>query len=327
MNRIDRGEEASTERLWTDVSYLASDELDGREPGTEGHELAANYIEAQLGELGLEPLFTAGYAQPVQGSPDGSGRNLCGELTGETDRRILIGAHYDHFRGIPGADDNAAAVAIAMEVARRLQPWSGKAHVVFAFFDQEEPPYFPSSSMGSSQFVEDCPFDLDTLDCAIVMDLCGHSVPYGECPEALFAMGSEHHSYLAEAVLAVNTEQLPLLPVPHEIAPNLSDHLAFGERGLPFLFLTCGHWEHYHQPSDTLDVLDVSKMARIAMALEEMVRQLDAIPLDSPDRWNATADFDRIAAGSFQRLTGMEVPPDRATLVTAARAWLASVGG
>ena len=67
-------------------------------------------------------------------------------------------------------------------------------------------------------------------------------MPYGECPEALFAMGAEHQAYLAEAVLAASTEQLPLLPVPHDVAPNLSDHYAFGEAGVPFLFLTCGRW-------------------------------------------------------------------------------------
>ena len=327
MNESDRRDGATGERLWADVSYLASTELDGRAPGTVGHELAAEYIEARMEDLHLEPLFTAGYRQSIPGAPDGSGRNLCGELPGETERRILIGAHYDHFQGIPGADDNAAAVAIAMEVARRLKPWSGRAHIVFAFFDQEEPPYFQTSTMGSNRFVADCPFDLDTVDCAIVMDLCGHTVPYGDCPQALFAMGAEHQAYLAEAVLMLDTAQLPLLPVPHDIAPDLSDHLAFRKRGVPFLFLTCGRWEHYHQPTDTLDVLDLPKMVHIADAVGGLVCSLDSqIPIQAAG-WRATPEFDHLAARSFRRLTGLELPADRATLVAAAQVWLAQVGG
>jgi hypothetical protein len=327
MRDLDRATRATVRRLWADVSYLASPELDGRAPGTDGHELAAEHIEAQMEELRLGPLFDAAFGQSIQGLKGDSGRNLCGELPGKTERRILIGAHYDHIQGCPGADDNAAAVAIALEVARRLQPWSGQAHVVFAFFDQEEPPYFRTPTMGSSQFVQDCPFPLDTLDCAIVMDLCGHTVPYGQCLEALFAMGAENQQYLADAVLAVSTEQLPVLPVPHEIAPDLSDHWAFGERRAPFLFLTCGRWEHYHQPTDRLEVLDLPKMAGIADVVESLVRRLDSHTPYSSALQAPTTDFDNIAAESFRRLTGLDLPPDLATLIVAARAWLGQVGG
>jgi len=278
-------------------------------------------------ELQLDPLFSGEYGQPIHGANDGSGRNLCGQLPGRTQRRILIGAHYDHFRGILGADDNAAAVAIAMEVARRLHPWSGQAHIVFAFFDQEEPDYFQSPTMGSIQFVNDCPFSLDDLDCAIVLDLCGHAVPYGNCPEALFVMGAEHRAYLLDTTLAAATEGLEVLPVPHDIAPGLSDHVAFDERELPFLFLTCGRWQHYHRPTDTIEVLDLAKMGRIVGAVEAMVRHLDAHPGGARPADEPSPDYDRIAADGFHRLTGMKLPPDRAGLVDMARGWLSQVGG
>src|SRR5262249_44536347 len=32
---------------------------------------------------------------------------------------------------------------------------------------------------------------------------------------------------------------------------------------IPYLFLTCGRWEHYHQRSDTPDRLNYEKMGRI----------------------------------------------------------------
>jgi hypothetical protein len=325
MNTVDTSHDATVARLRTDVTYLASPALDGREPGTAGHELAARYIEERVRELALEPLFTAGHARPIRGAA--GARNLCGQLPGTTNRRILVGAHYDHFQGILGADDNAAAVAIGLEVARRLQPWSGRAQVVFAFFDQEEPPNFQSSTMGSMQFVNDCPFPLADLDCAIVMDLCGHAIPFGECPQALVAMGAENQAYLGEAVGAVSTDPLPVLPVPHAVEPDLSDHVAFRRRGAPFLFLTCGRWEHYHARTDTIEVLDLPKMGRIAMALEGLVRHIDAAEVDAVARRTPWAGFDREAARGFRRLTGFEVPPDRGVMVAAARDWLRAVGG
>ncbi len=38
------------------ITYLASDELKGRKPGTQGAELAANYIQAYFKKIGLKPL-------------------------------------------------------------------------------------------------------------------------------------------------------------------------------------------------------------------------------------------------------------------------------
>jgi len=47
-----------------DLSYLASDELMGRFPGTDGERMAADYIEKQFRSLGLQPLGTQQFKQP-----------------------------------------------------------------------------------------------------------------------------------------------------------------------------------------------------------------------------------------------------------------------
>ena len=38
------------------IRFLASDALAGRDAGSEGYEIAANYVAAQMQQLGLEPL-------------------------------------------------------------------------------------------------------------------------------------------------------------------------------------------------------------------------------------------------------------------------------
>jgi len=56
----------SVERIKADVTYLASDRLEGRGPGTRGEELATEYIAAEFKKAGLKPVGGRGtFFQPV----------------------------------------------------------------------------------------------------------------------------------------------------------------------------------------------------------------------------------------------------------------------
>ena len=52
-------------RWWGHVSFLASDDLQGRDTGSEGHRKAAAYVAEQFKGAGLAPAGTSGYLQPV----------------------------------------------------------------------------------------------------------------------------------------------------------------------------------------------------------------------------------------------------------------------
>lgn len=57
----------SPERVKAHVTFLADDLLEGREPGTRGHELAARYIASQFAQLGIKPGAKGNsYYQPVE---------------------------------------------------------------------------------------------------------------------------------------------------------------------------------------------------------------------------------------------------------------------
>ncbi len=60
---FDFTEEAVISRLKEDVYTLASEEMEGREAGTEGERKAAAYIKERMQEIGLEPLFGDTYYQ------------------------------------------------------------------------------------------------------------------------------------------------------------------------------------------------------------------------------------------------------------------------
>jgi hypothetical protein len=54
----------------------------------------------------------------------------------------VVGAHYDTVAATAGAGDNASAVAVMLELARRVSESELKIPVVFAAFTLEEPPAF-----------------------------------------------------------------------------------------------------------------------------------------------------------------------------------------
>jgi hypothetical protein len=62
----------------------------------------------------------------------------------------IIGAHYDSYGSMPGANDNASGVAGLLEIARILQKTSLlQKEIDLVFYSTEEPPYFSSKEMGS----------------------------------------------------------------------------------------------------------------------------------------------------------------------------------
>lgn len=106
-----------------------------------------DHLLTRMGELGLEVSV-----RPDQGfhATGGNGRsltvaavqNLAGVLPG-ADRdlpAILVMSHYDSVHNSPGAADDAAGVAAALEIARALKAGGpAKRDVIFLFTDAEEP--------------------------------------------------------------------------------------------------------------------------------------------------------------------------------------------
>ena len=97
-------------QIKTDVVYLASDYLEGRETGTRGETIAAEYIAHRFREIGLVPKGDQGgwfqefpfreLVNPHSTNPkdakEGTGKNVVAYLNKGADKTIVIGAHYDH---------------------------------------------------------------------------------------------------------------------------------------------------------------------------------------------------------------------------------------
>nr|WP_286177418.1 M28 family peptidase [Rhodopirellula sp. JC639] len=95
------------------------------------------YIEGQWSEMGL------GHTRECYDADGDQATNLIVERPGtkRSDEIVLLGAHYDTVYCTPGADDNASAVAVLIEVSRLLREHTGKRTARYVAFACEEPPY------------------------------------------------------------------------------------------------------------------------------------------------------------------------------------------
>jgi hypothetical protein len=252
--------------LRSDVEAIATP--DGRMVGSAGHARARAYLERRLAATGLVPYHGDAFALTYRNGWAGvHSHNLVGVIPGGERRLppVLIGAHYDSVIAAPCADDNAAAVAIALSAAEALSAMQRARDVVVALFDAEEPPYFLEPAMGSTRFCED-QADARGFHAALVMDLVGHdfALAHPHLANLLVATGIESSGALPALLDACpRPAELPLVVAHNDVVGDMSDHHAFRLRGVPYLFLTCGRWAHYHRETDTPDRLAWAKMALI----------------------------------------------------------------
>ena len=273
-------------RLRADVERLALPE--GRRAGTAAHQRALRFLEGRVWEIGLEP-YGPGFVLPYAGASgelanaDGDPANLVAVAPGRdrTAAPLLIAAHYDTAGDQPGADDNAAAVAIALEVGARLRARPAERDVLVALFDAEEPPFFLTPLMGSTHFYREQA--RGPVHAALVMDLVGHAVQLPGHEDLLFVTGMESDADLERAILALPArDDLRLVTALNRYVGDLSDHHVFRLKQVPYLFLTCARWAHYHAATDTPERLDYPKMAAIADTLEALTRDVATRLLAGP---------------------------------------------
>ena len=278
----------------------------GRMVGSPGHRKARKVLCARLEEIGCEPFRGDSFELPYQRNGK-SFCNLIGVIRGDNPRLapLLVGAHYDSAIPRPCADDNAAAVAIALSTAGHAAAEGYlKRDLIIAIFDAEEMPYFTTGSMGSQRFWHE-QRDGRPIHAAIIMDLVGHDVSIhssmlGFVPQVggllsklpglkdrdiplpvlhplLFVTGTESHPGLRDVIEDAGVaDGLKLVTTLNSYVGDMSDHGVFRENGVPYFFLSCGHWAHYHQPTDTPDRLNYRKMERITRQVCSLLSSLDS---------------------------------------------------
>jgi Zn-dependent M28 family amino/carboxypeptidase len=213
----------------------------------------------------------------------------------------VVGAHYDSVPGTPGADDNASAVAVLLELARRLPAVALPAPVRLVAFTMEEPPAFTTGLQGSRIFVRRCRAAGERVAGAIVLEMVGYTAPSQLYPPVLRFAGYPSEGNFIGIVgnwrsrsfgrgLLKGFRQNPHLPVESLFVPfdgrvlpatRLSDHASFWDARLPAVMVTDTAFfrnPHYHMPTDTIDTLDFAFMAELVESLALALAELPPIP-------------------------------------------------
>lgn len=175
------------ENLYEHVKVLAT--TDGRAIGTPGHDRARKYLCANLKHLGLSAYGDSFEIEDQ--TNDLKLFNIIATVPGIDTHAppILLGAHYDTFESYPGADDNAAGVAILLEIAKELVQSPAACDVIFAFFDGEELGGINKDMMGSTKFFQKQ--SNRSIRCGFILDLVGHDVSITNLENIMFVTGME----------------------------------------------------------------------------------------------------------------------------------------
>lgn len=229
--------------------------------------------------------------------------NLIVEQRGTTraDEIIVLGAHYDTVYVTPGADDNASAVAVLLEVSRLLRNHHGKRTIRYVAFACEEPPYFNLDSMGSQHHARQARLRGDKIVGMLCLEMVGYyntannsqTVPplipkwmhrffphRGDFLAAVGNLPSWKLCYRFRRGFKRGAPQMPLFSIclPEKINEiRLSDNSSFWDQGYPALMLTDTSFlrnPNYHQATDTPDTLDYQRMTQVTLGVAEAVRLL-----------------------------------------------------
>lgn len=277
-----------------DIEYLASDKLEGRETGTAGERLAAEYIKSRFETIGLQGIFEGDekYYQYFQktiksnphaekASPDDPvviGKNVGAFVDNKSDHTIIIGAHYDHLglggegslhTGEPaihnGADDNASGIAAMLSLATYISKHKWKSNFLFLAFSGEE-----KGLWGSNFFVDNSPIGLDDINYMINMDMVGRLNDKRQL--AIYGTGTS--PVWSSTLERIKSPTFELSTKESGVGP--SDHTSFYLEDIPVLHFFTGQHDDYHRPSDDHEKINYAGISDIVQYISSILVKLDA---------------------------------------------------
>lgn len=293
VSGILHGQQPMPGKILAHISYLSSDELQGRGTGSDGERLAAKYIMSKYKKLKLKPLGdnktylqTFDFKGGMHGTGEpGKAANIVGFLDNGAPTTVVIGAHYDHLgtgnQGSSldpnpagkihnGADDNASGVAGLLELARYFKSNKIKENNNFLFlcFSGEELGLF-----GSEYFVEHPTVDLGTINYMINLDMVGRLDPKNS---GLSVTGSGTSPGWEPLLKSLSTAEVPISTDSSGTGP--SDHTKFYLKKIPVLHFFTGSHSDYHKPSDDVEKINHDGEVAVLNIIIKVIEATDNQP-------------------------------------------------
>jgi len=258
---------------------LASDEMEGRKPGTSGIEKAAKYIENEFKRIGLttfEGLKT--YRQTFnfrdrRSKKEITSANIIGVLEGNSkkDEYVIISAHYDHLgtrktgedKIYNGANDDASGVTGVLALAEYFKKVGNERTLVFVAFTAEE-----MGLLGSIHFGKG--IDASKFVAGINLEMIGKIPSFG--PNTAWLTGFERSDFgkIVQKNLIGSGYQLFPDPYKKERLFFRSDNASLARLGVPshtFSTTPIDVDKDYHNVSDEVETLNMTVITQTIQAV------------------------------------------------------------
>ena len=258
-------------KIGTIMNFLASDDLKGRDSGSEGIEEAAKYIEKHFIDNGVNPYFES--YRDTLANFEKTSYNIVGVVEGNDpnlkEEYILIGAHYDHIGIIKaengdaianGANDNASGTTTVMELARYFgKSKTNKRSLIFALFSAEEKGLLGSRHLAKK--LKEADLNLYTM---LNFEMTG--VPLVGKDYELYITGYEMSNLAEVSNKYAGKKLIGFLPTAKEYnlfqrSDNYDFHKEFAVPSHTFCTFDFTNFNHYHKVGDEVDLIDFSHMA------------------------------------------------------------------
>jgi Peptidase family M28 len=251
-------------QIINDLQYLASDICEGRKPGTQGHTNAIELILLRMRLAGVDSFANALTQNFIGFDINGTkvGKNIIGWVKGSLypDKYIVISAHYDHLgkalNGTTyyGADDNASGVACLLAIANYFKRNPHPYSLIFAVLDREE-----TGLEGAYNFIHQITKTINIADIKfnLNMDMIARSDN-----NEIFACGIKHYPSFKYAVDEIQYKTSVNLLMGHDDGSprndwtHQSDHSAFHQKNIPFIYIGVEDHADYHTITDTYNKIN-----------------------------------------------------------------------
>ncbi len=241
-----------------------------------GMSRAADYIATAFAATGATVSQQPYKAGPVET------KNVVARFGLETRPRVVIGAHYDVYGDLPGADDNASGVAGLLELARLLDGMNLPTAVELVAYSSEEPPFFGGPQMGSAVHVAALKSAAVPVVAMISLEMIGYFTEAQPHQGILLTtIYPRHGRFIALAGRWADRDLLAdakkcfrgagLLETvsysgPPGLGADLSDQRNYWAAGVPAFMVTDTAFmrnPNYHAATDTAETLDYQRMASV----------------------------------------------------------------
>ncbi|MEO7272735.1 MAG: M28 family peptidase [Vicinamibacterales bacterium] len=268
------------DQIFRDLQVLSADDMQGRLAGSPGGDKARAYLIERFTQAGITPLgesFERPFTFATRAGADRHGTNLLGVIRGtrQPDRYVVLTAHYDHVgvrngEVFNGADDNASGVAALLAVAAHFAAAPPAHSLLIAALDAEE-----AGLQGARALLREPPVPVASMIVNLNMDMVGR-----DPGNKLFATGTYHFPYLKPLLEKVAQPPVVLAfghdtPGEKEDWTKDSDHYAFGEAGVPWIYFGVEDFAQHHKATDDAATIDRGLLAGAAATVIAAVQRMD----------------------------------------------------